>query len=111
GRDPRRTPDWLAQLTVSRRAAFVEESLECRRRLATLKENLRHHGPVTKDYDCHWDAQQETVAGLERFGAQVLADLVEKVQAWEVAEAKERGELATLVEFDRAELEAALAED
>jgi hypothetical protein len=106
-----RNPDWLAQVPESRRAAFVEDSAEFRQRLAVLKENLRHHGPVTKDYDCHWDVERETIAGLERFGDQVLADLMEKVQAWEAAESKERGESASLLEFDRAERAVALGED
>jgi hypothetical protein len=106
-----RNPDWLAQVPEARRAAFVEDSPEFRQRLAVLKENLRHHGPVTKDYDCYWDAERETVAGLERFGEQVLADLAEKVQAWEATESSDRGQLATLLDFDRAEFAATLGED
>src|SRR5262249_55729180 len=95
---------------VPRRAAFVEDSAELRQRLAVLKENLRHHGPVMKDYDCHWDAELGTVVGLERFGEQGLADLTEKVQAWEATEFK-GGELATILDFDREELAAVLEED
>src|SRR5262249_30213150 len=106
-----RNPDWLEQLSESGQAAFVEDSAEFRQRLAVLKENLRHHGPGTKDYDCTWDVERQTFVGLERFGEQVLADLVERVQAWEVAESSERDKLETLLDLDQGAIGTELSED
>lgn len=71
-----RDPQFISQVSESKRADFTAENPEAAGKLTALKSKIRASGwLVMENYPCRWDDNKERVVGFDVFGQQVLEEL------------------------------------